>query len=212
MRSITLHKSPSVPQPLRITFQYVFGERFSLLGNKVYTKIQNHDPGSKDYKDQFVYTPDQVSQPKLNTLVETFAAPGRSVKAAVYCTIETGKYGFGGFSFCFTSDIWSRKQGERLALRRTLERIEDMKGTTGFSLDTPTRGKIWTAWLDSYTQPDVTRFVAQDGADTTPTPSQEQSQVTETQTPLKSTTDKKPSDALLSLLVDILMADLLRNL
>ncbi len=145
MRTINLPTSTAVAPytpGVRIRFVYRFGKPYQGLGRH-YSQINSID-------DEFRYSRDCFSPAALETAVARYAAPDRDVKAFIFCEITVGRYAFGGISFCYTGDAWSRLIGERLALRRALEQMERMEGTTGLQLSSDVRKRMWEAWLASY--------------------------------------------------------------
>jgi len=139
-RTITIPQTPASPG-IRIRFHYWFGTAFQSLGLRYHT-LPGDDPFRYDRSD---YQPN-----RLNANVQIHAAPGRNVKAMVFCEIVIGRYGYGGLSFCYAGDVFSRLVGERYALRRALDRIDTASTATGLGLTDVQRQKVWKEWLESY--------------------------------------------------------------
>ncbi len=145
MRTITLPPTPAA-LGIRIRFHHWFGTPYQSLGLR-YHKL----PGGNGTNDAFLYDRSDFQPRRLaaNVPVHT-SAPARNVKSMVFCEIAIGRFGFGGCSFCYTDDVYNRQTGERWALRRALDRIDEMQDTTGFALTGAQRKRVWEVWLESY--------------------------------------------------------------
>ncbi len=160
MRTINIPSSASVPQPIKVDFLYRFGSKFYGRATSPFMLVDDR-PDSKDRNDAFIYEPGNISQACVDLAVQLNTAPGRDVKAAIMCSITVAGEMYNGLSFCYSGDVWSRKTGERYALRRALQELEKTCDEIGQQpLDSGARGKVWAAWLESYDKPEVRNFTA----------------------------------------------------
>lgn len=204
MRTITFPET-SRTNKIIVTFHHIFGIAYSDLGRTINTSMRADKNGAVDY---FTYTTADCDPEVLRANVEHYAAPGRDVKALVYCNIRAGNFGFGGLSFCYSGDIYSRLIGENLALRRAVTKAQETLPADSFSRED--RQRVWQGWRESYK---AAAKVWTEGDEATSAPTSTSAPTATgrfrpSQPAVQDLPRRKPSDPFLAILIRMLLADL----